>query len=91
MQLLEKGAWPPVPGMPGWPTGRQRTIRYRARFWDGPTEAGQTGRYVDRVCDDVLYEKMRGRPDGTRYLHRGFLSTAPSASYYGDLMRLASK
>lgn len=81
MKLLGASPWAPLEL-----GGRKREVRYRARFWEGPTEAGQTGRYVERDVRDSLYEKPRA--DG---LHRAFLNTAPSVSYHAELMRFALK
>ena len=55
---------------------RKREVSYFATGWDS-----DKGKYVERRCDNVLFE----RHDGTRQ----FLNTSPSVSYYDKLMRWA--
>ena len=62
--------------MPG-PGGRKRSIRYRARFWDGERK-----RHYEHDCDDTLFDT----PSGKR-----LLNTGANVSYYRELMRDAPK
>ena len=49
---------------------------YEASLWEGPIEAGQVGRYIRVKCADHWLE------DSER-----FASTAPSVSYYRELVK----
>jgi hypothetical protein len=55
-----------------------KVVKYEARFWEGPLQSGDKGRYVTCECNDVF---MRGK----------FLKTAPSVTYYGKLLAAVSR
>lgn len=57
-------------------------VRHRLRVWEGPWEAGQVGRYVEKEIEDILWDDDRGRR---------FLNTARSVSCWDDLLRESLK
>ena len=57
-------------------THRRRALTYRAKFYD-------SGKYAEQDCADILYQ----RHDGGLM----FLNTSSGVSYYGELLREASK
>lgn len=55
-------------------SGSRDLVAYEASFWEGPTEPGEQGRYVHmRVRDEVVNGRL--------------LDTAPSVSFYGELVK----
>lgn len=56
-------------------------VEHLAAFWEGPTEAGETGQRVTKRCHDHVMWRWHDR----KIVGRKLLNTAPSVGYYSQL------
>lgn len=68
-------------GVPVVVDARRRTVDYVADLWEGPLHSGEAGKRIPTQCSDILLDYGDGE--------RVFMNTAPSCSFYTQLMGAA--
>ena len=67
-----------------------KSLVYEAAFWEGPVESGKAGRRVPRICNEQWIDRAEyvNQVTGEHTVRPGHpLCTAPSVSYYRDLLK----